>query len=57
MTIAGGKIFFARSNGNLYRIDYVNGAPVSGTEVLLSGPSVDGINWLSSGLFVQVPNA
>jgi malectin (di-glucose binding ER protein)/beta-propeller uncharacterized protein DUF5122 len=57
MTIAGGKIFFARSNGNLYRIDDVNGAPVSGTEVLLSGPSVDGINWLSTGLFVQLPNA
>jgi malectin (di-glucose binding ER protein)/beta-propeller uncharacterized protein DUF5122 len=57
MTIAGGKIFFARSNGNLYRIDFVGGAPVTGTEVLLSGPTIDGINWLSNGLFVQVPAA
>lgn len=57
MTVAGGKIFFARSNGNLYGIDFVNGAPVSGTEVLLSGPTIDGINWVSTGLFVQMPNA
>jgi Malectin domain/Domain of unknown function (DUF5122) beta-propeller len=57
MTVAGGKLFFARTNGNLYRIDFVSGAPVPATEVLLSGPTIDGINWLSTGLFVPMTNA
>ncbi len=55
-TIAGGKIFFARSDGNLYALDFTGGVP-AGTETLVSGPGVDGIDWRSAGLFIPMPNA
>ena len=51
MTLANGKIYFARANGNLYSIDFANGSPVGGTELLVSSAS-DGCNWASNGLFV-----
>ena len=51
MTLANGKLYFARANGNLYSMSFANGAPVGGTEVLVS-PASDGFNWASNGLFV-----
>ncbi len=57
LTVAGGRIYFIRTNGNLYGIGFANGAPVAGTENAISGPLIDGINWLSNGLFVQMQNA
>ena len=51
MTLANGKLYFARANGNLYSMGFANGAPVGGTEVLIS-PASDGFNWASNGLFV-----
>ncbi len=51
MTLANGKIYFARSDGNLYSMDFANGGPVGGTETLVS-PKSNGYDWNSSGLFV-----
>ena len=50
MTLANGKLYFARTNGNLYSMDFANGAPVRGTEALVS-PKSDGYDWASNGLF------
>ena len=49
MTMAEGRIYFSRANGNLYRITFANGAPVAGTEQLVDS-SVD---WHSRGLFLR----
>ena len=51
MTMAEGKIYFARTNGNLYSVNFANAAPVAGTEVLVS-PATAGYNWASRGMFV-----
>ncbi len=51
MTMADGKIYFARTNGNLYSVNFANAAPVAGTEVLVS-PATAGYNWASRGMFV-----
>jgi hypothetical protein len=41
-----GKLYHAQADGNLYRTDLVNGAPVAATTVVVSGPAVgDGQNW------------
>ena len=53
MTYAQGKIYFARTNGNLYRMNFANGVPTPGTEALLSGPGAgDGKLWNSRGMFI-----
>jgi hypothetical protein len=53
MTMAQGKIYFSRTNGNLYRMNFANGVPTPGTETLLSGPGTgDGKDWRSHGMFV-----
>jgi hypothetical protein len=51
MTLANGKIYFARTDGNLYSINFANGSPVGGTEQLVS-PKSAGFDWTSNGLFV-----
>ena len=52
MTLASGRIYFARTDGNLYGMNFANGAPVSGTQNLISGPSTgDGTQWKSKGMF------
>ena len=50
MTLANGKLYFARTNGNLYSMSFANGAPVRGTDALVS-PKSDGYDWASNGLF------
>jgi hypothetical protein len=69
MTLANGKFYYALKgtpkkgpkpatpDGNLYSLDWVNGAPATGqTPTLLSGPTKgDGLNWSSRGLFVFSP--
>lgn len=51
ITLAGGRIYFARTDGTLYRVDFTGGAPVPGTEAVVS-PSSAGYHWASRGLFV-----
>lgn len=69
MTLANGKLYYtlkgtpkkgpkpATPDGNLYSLDWANGAPATGqTPTLLSGPTKgDGLNWSSRGLFVFSP--
>jgi hypothetical protein len=69
MTLANGKLYYALKgtpkkgpkpatpDGNLYSLDWVNGAPATGqTPTLLSGPTNgDGLSWSSRGLFVFSP--
>jgi hypothetical protein len=52
MTEAGGHIYYATANGNLHRIDFAGGVPVPGTDQVISGPNIDGRNWVSNGLFI-----
>ena len=56
MTMANGHIYYVTSTfgqQNLYRIDFTNGHPVPGTQVLVSGPAKgDGQNWAGRGMFV-----
>jgi Domain of unknown function (DUF5122) beta-propeller len=57
MTMADGHIYYVVSSffqQNLYRIDFVNGKPVPGTQVLVSGPSAhDGQTWPGRAMFVE----
>ncbi len=53
MTEAGGYVFYATVSGELHRIELSPaGKPVRGTDALIGGPSVDGRDWSSNGLFV-----
>jgi hypothetical protein len=56
MTMANGHIYYVTTSfgqQNLYRIDFTNGRPVPGTQVLVSGPAKgDGQNWAGRGMFV-----
>jgi hypothetical protein len=46
-------LYFAyASTGVLARIDWDGSAPVNGTRVKVSGPTIDSINWASAGLFL-----
>jgi hypothetical protein len=56
LTLSGAKLYFARSNGNLYSVNWVNGRP-SGSIATLGGPAIDGRNWTSRGMFVWGQNA
>src|SRR4029079_10383204 len=51
MTLANGKLYYAKTDGTLYSMDFANGAPVRGTETLVS-PASDGYDWASNGFFV-----
>jgi hypothetical protein len=50
VTMSEGRIYFARTDGNLYAVNFVNGAP-SGVASVVS-PLTAGYNWASRGLFV-----
>ena len=54
MTEAGGHIFYATSDGDLHRIDESGGVPTPGTDTVIGGPGVDGVSYLSSGMFVDL---
>jgi hypothetical protein len=56
MALSSGKLFFARTNGNLYSVSWLNGKP-SGAITTISGPAIDGKNWTSRGMFVWGQNA
>jgi PKD repeat protein len=52
----GTAVFWATPDGALHRMDWQHGrlagAPVAGTESVLSGPSVDGTSWSAHSLFL-----
>ena len=45
MDVIDDHLYFARTNGTLYRADINGAAVVSGTTVAVSGPGIDGRNW------------
>lgn len=45
MDAIGGYLYFARTNGNLYRAQLDGFEPVPGTTETISGPGLDGRNW------------
>lgn len=51
MTIASGSLYFALADGTLNRVGWSNGHP-TGAVTTIGGPSIDGTNWASNGLFV-----
>ncbi|WP_020576111.1 PKD domain-containing protein [Actinopolymorpha alba] len=53
MFVVGDKLYWASSaDGNLRRVDFVDGKPVAGTVRVLSGPTVDGNDWRSRAMYV-----
>ena len=51
LTMAGGRMYYATTSGNLYGIAFSGGRP-TGSATQLSGPGMDGVSWQSRGLFV-----
>lgn len=56
LALSSGRLFFARTNGNLYSVAWVNGRP-SGAIATIGGPAIDGKNYASRGMFVWGQNA
>src|SRR5690606_33327359 len=56
MFLVGNHLYIADTNGNLTRWDWnsKNGTPVAGTDVGVSGPTIDGENWRARDAFVYV---
>ena len=50
LTYANGRLYYARTDGNLYSMGFTNGVP-DGNQVLVS-PKSDGYDWSSNGLFI-----
>ncbi|SFF86617.1 PKD domain-containing protein [Actinopolymorpha cephalotaxi] len=58
MFYANGRLYWGSSvDGNLRRVDFVNDVPVSGTVRIISGPSIDGLNWRSRAMFLSTLGA
>lgn len=51
MTLAGGKLYVARSDGKLYSIGWSNGLPVTGSQTLVDSSASQ--QWATFGMFVR----
>lgn len=52
MTLASGRVYAGRNDGNLVRTDFTTGRPVPGTTAVVSGPATgDGNDWRGTALF------
>jgi hypothetical protein len=53
MWLDSNKLYYVyRTDGTLSRIDWDGDAPVPGTRVKLSSPTIDGVDWRHAGLFL-----
>jgi PKD repeat protein len=50
-------LYYADSSGNLHTVAWNNGNPDTTTDHKISGPSMDGRNWKSQGMFLLAPGA
>lgn len=48
--LAGGKLYFATTDGNLSSMRWSSNTVVNGTKSTTSGPAIDGQNWAARGL-------
>lgn len=51
MTVSGGYLLMASTDGNLHRVGFNNGAP-NGTDSVIAGPAIGGRSYSGNGLFV-----
>lgn len=49
----GNHLYWTDASGNLRRVVWANGAPVAGTVQLVSGPTVDGVDWRARAVFLD----
>lgn len=54
MEMAGGKLYYAKTDAKLYRIDMSGGRP-TGSATQVSGPGVDGLSWNRPDFFLISP--
>ncbi len=53
MFVSGGKLYFGQSgSNNLDSIGWSGGLPVAGTGAVVSGPSIDGVNWRNRAMWL-----
>ncbi len=53
MVLSGSTLYYSnRSDGTLHTIGFVNGTPDASTDAVVSGPSLDGNDWRSRGMFL-----
>jgi hypothetical protein len=53
MFLSGGKLYFVTNdNGRLHQVGWTGTSP-TGTSVSISGPTLDGIDWTSLGMFLS----
>lgn len=58
MFIVGNRLYVGSSaDGNLRRVNFVDGKPVPGTVAVVSGPAIDGHNWRARATFQFVGDA
>ena len=58
MFLAGGQLYFdTRNDGKLHKVPFANGSPTATSSTVVSGPGVDGNDWRSNAMFLQVSDA
>ena len=55
--VAGGNLYFgSTTDGSLSRVAFDPATGVTGSATVVSGPSVDGVNWTNNALFLAAPS-
>ena len=54
LTLAGDHVYWARTDGSLYRVDFNHGHPVAGSLTVVARPDSSG-RWASRGMFLIAP--
>ena len=58
MFLAGGQLYFdTRNDGKLHKVPFANGSPTATSSTVVSGPGVDGNDWRSNAMFLQVSDS
>ncbi|MBO0863530.1 MAG: PKD domain-containing protein [Mycobacterium sp.] len=54
MVLSGDNLYYAsRSDGTLHVMPFVDGVPDSSQDATISGPSIDGVDWRTRGMFIH----
>jgi hypothetical protein len=51
MFLSGGYLYYSKTDGNLYRVAWINNAP-TGSATVVSGPGLGGVNWKTNMSFL-----